>query len=219
MPYMKQLRPLVFGVIGLIFVGQGCLSAPAAPKTVTAPPPQPLSTEGEIAAPRPVQEILGIAVPATGVAVFSDVTAEKQDGAVFVGQSYRLTPSAKEADQPIGRATILNITDPTRDPQKALHDPMWNLLRCVGSETTYGLHCDLAKPVAGTVNGLSVQSYVVSFSRGTILRPESSGKTTVWLVQLPSNTRAWLYVYPIDLQDQTAKTQLESWIKALKQAP
>lgn len=216
---MNRFRPLVLTMIGLVFVGQGCFSSPVAPKTVTAPPPQPLSTAGETETIRPVQEILGIAVPASGVAAFADITAEKQDGAVFVGKSYKLTPSAKEMNQSIGRATILNITDPSRDPQKALHDPMWNLLRCVGSETTYGLHCDLAKPVASTVNGLSVQSYAVSFSRGTISRPESSGKITVWLIQLPTNARAWLYVYPIDLQDQDAKTLLESWVKAVTRAP
>lgn len=212
---MNYLRPFGIVLVAIVFLGQGCLSTPKKPATLASPPAQPLKIVEANDGRMTTQEILGIRLPSEGVAAYKDTTAQKQDGVVYIGQSYRLALNATEYDRLVGRATILNVTDPFRDPIRTLTEPMWKMLGCVGSEKTYGLHCDLGKPTTSTVNGLSVQVFTVPFSRGTDKRAEAKGTSTVWLVELPANERAWLYVYPSDLQDTSARRPLSEWVERL----
>lgn len=205
---------VVAGVFALF--GQGCTDPVTSIRSVPLPTiAQPLHQPADDTRLR-VESILGILLPSNGVAAFRQSSIPKQEGALFYGPAFRLTVNEREYDRKVGDAFVLNITDPTRDPQKTLREPLQRMLGCVEDLTTYGPRCEIATAVSSTENGLRMNTYPIRYERPTREGTSSFVTSTAWLIQVPENERAWLYVLPKDLEDATGTALLAGWISGLR---
>ncbi|MFA5935648.1 MAG: hypothetical protein WC787_02240 [Patescibacteria group bacterium] len=207
--------PLALALVSLL--GAGCFDPlpQTNQATKSSATSQPLSQPGETVANPRIDVLLGIQMPPDGPALYRDSSVPKQEGSLFYGQSYRLALNAVEIDTLVGRVQILNLTDPYRKPRTALNDPMRLLLGCGGVDVNYGPACDFGKPATTTLNGLNIGRYEVTyFPRGNSGKgDDASVTTTVWLVSIPQNSDAWLYVYPADLENPEQGVQLKRWLE------
>lgn len=203
--------------VALVFFGQGCTTSVSSlpPPGIPTPHVQPLRQTADNARPQ-IEDILGIALPRGGVTAYPQSSVPKQEGALFYGSSFRLTLNAQEYDRLVGRALVLNVTDPNRDPLKVLRDPMRQQLGCVDDGKTYGTFCEIKAASSSTSNGLEVHAFPVQYRIRSGLTTTQSGTSTVWLVRVPKNDRAWMYVVPADFGDASSTRMLYDWISDLK---
>lgn len=213
---MKSLSFVVLGAALSLF-GAGCFDPlPQPTRSVQTPStPQPLrgtatGTEVDLR----VEALLGIQFPAEHAAVYKDSTAPKQEGALFYGQSYRLAEGTAAPDRLIGRLQILNLTDPYKNP-RTLIDPMRMLLGCGGEDVKFGPSCEFGKQTTTTVNGLDIRSYPVSYYPRRLNNTEAFSTSTVYLVPVPQNDTAWLYVFPVDLENPAQQSRVSAWVQNL----
>lgn len=205
----------VAGCCAVLF-GQGCSDPVTSIRTVPLPSvAQPLHQTADDTRLR-VESILGIVLPSTGVAVFRQSSIPKQEGPLFYGPAFRLTVNEKEYDRKLGDAFVLNITDPTREPQKTLREPLQRMLGCVEDLKTYGPRCEIETAVSSTENGLRMNTYPIRYERPTREGTSLFVTSTAWLIQIPENERAWLYVLPKDLGDVTGTALLAEWVSGLR---
>jgi hypothetical protein len=199
----------------VVALGAGCFDPLPSSNSSSQTPvtPQPLRGVSQDATPDlRVENVLGIQFPSDGASVYKDSSAPKQEGALFYGQSYRLIDGADASDALIGRIQILNLTDPYRN-MRTLVDPMKSLLGCGGEDRKFGPSCEFGKVATTTVNGLAVLAYPVTYYPRRLNDTEAFTTATVYLVPVPQNNAAWLYVFPVDLENATKNSAVSEWVK------